>query len=295
MRKGLVAICMIFIFLIVGFCGCTDNSYDDFFGYWDYMPIEDESRENYDSDNIINIGAPSQVNKNEVFDIRIEIIPPMHNSYQTTWIFLTEENTQNTKLYFDREGFEYDKFDYKISIDYIKDDYGDEFSLFLLSPTAGELIINGLSPSVCFDVLFNILGYSMNVGSSPPEWAVNIGENYLLSVDESEKEEICSVIQQDENLEPSIILIRAKYFLSERRNSLNYELKLKAPYLAGTYKLTQVFNYSYLEYNFYGFWKKRIYVSAIDSLLVDFKQLAQDYQLRYNTEEVVDSVYITVK
>ena len=66
---------------------------------WEDMPVVDFQGITDDQYNLIKIDAPNSVSKGQEFWVTMEISPELHSTYESSWIFLTQENIENIGLF----------------------------------------------------------------------------------------------------------------------------------------------------------------------------------------------------
>lgn len=205
---------------------------------------------------VIKTIYPPSVSEGQEFEVKIEVFSRLDSNNESSWIFLTdksswifltEENLKNITVFTSGEGLEIDEPNSDISFDYIVDKRRNPFVLFNLS-TAGKLILSHSVPqSFDFSSLFSLLANAAGTGGSPHEWALEVGENYLLGLAEKINDDMMFVLKKN-NLKPSGILSRRKTLLRDKKNVMVYHVRLKAPNHGGDYELTLFVEYSVLYY-----------------------------------------------
>lgn len=268
------------------------------------MPVVSsfQGTKNDQKDIIIQIEVPPYVDRGEVFEVKIEVFPALDSIHESSWIFFTEENISNTRLFMEKEGFKIDKANSKISIDYILEDNTDTpVSLFTISTnlvTAGRLILtHSIARSIGFNDIFSLLGYATGTGGSPDEWALKIGKSYLLELADKIREDIIKVLNEN-GLDPSFILSRQKIGNEDKKNTMVYHLKLKAPDNGGDYRLMLNVEYSTL-YFYYRVDPSHTHHRVVfDNLAVVGNYLiieSQRSKFEFATNQVYKSVTIHVR
>ncbi|KYK32487.1 MAG: hypothetical protein AYK19_02945 [Theionarchaea archaeon DG-70-1] len=261
-----------------------------------------QGTENDQKDIIIHIEAPPSVDKGEVFEVKIEVFPALDSTHESSWIFLTEENINNTRLFMDKGGFKMDKTSSKISIDYILEENTDTpFPLFTISTnlaTAGKLVLtHSIARSIGFNDLFSLLGYATGTGGSPDEWALKIGKSYLLELADKIRDDIIKVLNEN-GLDPSFILSRQRIGDEDRKNTIVYLLKLKAPDNGGDYRLVLNVEYSTLYFYYRADPSQTLHRVVFDNLAVIGNNLiieSQRSKFEFVTNHVYESVTIHVR
>ena len=261
---------------------------------WEDMPVLDCQIITDDPNNIIKIDAPSFVSKGQEFEVNIEVSPEWPSTYKSVWIFLTQQDIKNTNLFMDKEGFKINQKKSKISVDYILGkSTNNPFALFDLV-TAGKILAgkiifsSSVAYSIGFDYIFTLLGYVTGTGGCPQDWALNIGETYLLGAADKTRRDIISLLELNEiEIDPAFILMRQKITFGERKNTMNYKLKLKAPYHNGVYNLALKADYSVLNYYHPNFLDHPLYkipnTDALGSNLWEKYNLGYRFRLKEHT------------
>ena len=283
--------------------GWSENELEVLYRWGGDMPVGDpQGVQDEPQYNIIKINAPNSVSKEQEFWVKIEVSPELHTTYESSWIFLTQENIENTRLFMDKEGFKIDTTVPGISFDYLLGESTNRPFAFLDLSTAGQLIVGQLilshnvAHSIGFPFIFSLLGFATGTEISPPDWTLKRGENYLLGLADQIEDDMIYVLE-DNNLE-AIPLMRQKIMLGERKNTMNYHYKLKAPDKEGIYKLTLNADYSVLQYYPTGIPNppkhSMRYISNLAGMGSELKGLNENNNFEFATHRVYDSKTIHV-
>jgi hypothetical protein len=229
---------------------------------WEPMPFYDFSNGNYNDVNgviktdpprIINKYPEKFVNPNDRFTLKIEIGPRTDQTYQTAWIFLTEDDIEKSKILMDKTGFYLDKTESKIGPDYLEatpnrhlfefvtqaDNWWDNGLVSLNWIYTGEGIWEGLASLLKLEIP------SLN----PPEGALTVGENYLSLIINNAHSQIVTLINTKMGNTPTFTLYKGQAMDKTIDNKWVFELKMQAPSKEGVYRLMSTNQYSILYYN----------------------------------------------